>query len=292
MTFHGDAIVKDTLVIITTDGTSGSVYALTRSEGKRVWEYEVTEETALGVGVTTDLILQGDAVLGVTTGDRLIRLNIETGELLWEFQSPFDPSESYWNVAPASGDSVVYFAGLNGWVYCLRSESGKEIWKTDLGVRSTTSLMRVEGYLYIGTGDSVLHRLSADDGEIVHSAKLDGKPNYRLNMADSILYVFINDDPEYSGVTNLLAMNDDLTNIIWEFPVAPESSWSVKKAYHYRNWIVTGSLTGEVFLLDPLSGKVEASFGVTGVIRSMAFDDDAIYVGTQEGTVHAVRVEH
>lgn len=284
-------MVTDSFVIITTDGTAGRVYALTRSEGKLVWQYDVTEETGLGVGVTTDLILLGESVFGVTTGDRLIRLDLTTGELIWEFQSPFDPELSYWNIAPAARDTVVFFAGINGWVYCLHLQTGKVLWKTDIGARPTTSLILVEDDLYIGAADSLLYRLSGDDGEIINSLKLKGSPIYRLNMHNSALYVFIYDDPEYSDVTNLLAVNADLSEIIWELPASNEISWSVKKPYRYRDWIVTGSINGAVFLLDPVSGNVNESFGIDGTIRSMGFDDDVIYIGTQEGTVHAVRVK-
>ena len=285
-------MVTDSLVIITIDGTAGRVYALTRSEGKLVWQYDVTEETGLGVGVTTDLILLGESVFGVTTGDRLIRLDLTTGELLWDFQSPFDPEFSYWNIGPAARESVVFFAGINGWVYCLHLQTGKVLWKTDIGVRPTTSLMLVESDLYIGGADSLLYKLSVDDGKVIKSLKLKGSPIYRLNMHNSALYVFIEGDLEFPGVvTNLLAVNANLSEIIWEFPTSPDAQWSGKKPYHYRDWIVTGNAEGEVFLLDPLSGEVDASFGTDGVIRSMGFDDDVIYIGTQEGTVHAVRVK-
>ena len=101
--FHGDPVILDEAIIFDTDeqgsdGCSGHIWALEKDAPRSRWKYEATGQASLGCGVTTDLASQGSYLAGVTTEDRLVCLDAQSGQVLWEFTSEFDGSEGYFRL--------------------------------------------------------------------------------------------------------------------------------------------------------------------------------------------------
>jgi len=292
VSFHGDPITTDSLLIIPVDREFGAIYALTLSEGHLRWKYTVVEYPEIINGVTTDLMMNGNTVLGVTTNDKLVCLDIGNGNIVWDYQSPFTPEERYWNVGPATRDSTVYFIGHNGWLYKLNAQTGREMWKSDIGIRPTTNIVLKNNDIYIGSDDSTIYKLSSEDGTIISNKKLKGRTGLQLQIVDSLLYVFVRDDPGRYRMQTLLAVKTDLSGVVWESLASSDSSWSIKKVYQYRDWIIAGKANGEVLFLDPSTGHPEGSIKIDGSVRSIGFDNDVMYVGTISGFVHAIKIEY
>jgi outer membrane protein assembly factor BamB len=291
VSFHGEPTTADSLLIIPTDGRSGAIYALTLNKGLLAWQYDVAERPERIDGVTTDLILNGSTVLGVTTSDEVLCLDIKDGSVVWGFQTPMAPDGRYWNVGPTIRDNYVFFMGYDGWLHCLDSKTGNEMWESDLGIRPTTNMVLDDNCIYIGSNDSTVHRVALSNGKIINSMKLNGRPGLQLQMIDSLLYIFTQEDPDFTSMLSLLALHADLSGIAWESSTSYDTPWSIKKVYGYQDWIMTGKSNGEVLLLDPLTGHEHGSFKVDGEVRSIGFNDNTFYVGTMKGMVHAIRVE-
>ncbi len=292
VSFHGDPTLTDSLLIIPTDREFGAIYALTLSEGLLEWQYKVVDHPERTNGVKTDLLLIGSNVYGVTTNDKLVCLYTIDGDVVWDYQSRFAPEGRYCNVGPVIRDSSVLFFGYNGWLYCLNSQTGKEVWKSDTGIRPTTNMVLKDDDLYIGSNDSAIYRLSSSDGTIINNLKLKGRPGLQLQIVDSLLFAFIRSNPSRYGMLDLVAVRTDLSDITWEASTSNDTLWTIKRIYRYRDWIITGKANGEVLLLDPQTGHPQGSIKIDGEVRSIGFDNDVMYVGTIKGLVHAIRIDH
>ncbi|MFQ5608551.1 MAG: PQQ-binding-like beta-propeller repeat protein [Candidatus Zixiibacteriota bacterium] len=293
--FHGDPVLTDELLIIPTDdgfydGSLGPIFAIHTSTGELEWRYDITSLTQLGSGVTTDLYLQDGGILGVTTTDRLVCLDRQTGELLWDFSSEFDPEANFWNSNPAVLDTLVYFGGLNGKVYCLDIRSGALLWTTDIGSRVNTSVVISENRICFGTVDSKILALSPTDGEVIDRLQTDGIPIFKITALDSSLLVLTADDEYSGGASALLAVDAGLDSVNWSAPAAPDTPWSIKRPYVFRGYVIAGDADGVISFFEARSGEIRWSFNVEGEVRSVGVTENVLYVGTIQGMVYAVRV--
>jgi len=300
--FHGDPLITDSLVIMPSDDRSydnsvASIYAFERSGGRLIWQYDFTERTGLGTGATTDLVRHSNTVIAVTTADRLVCLDIETGALLWDYQSDYDPGERYWTSTPAVVDSAVIFGSLDGHVRSLHVRTGDVLWEATLTDRVTTSILAVGDLVYCGCADGTLTMLDVRTGRIVAQPRLEGSPiraMLRVQVGDDTLVACVLQalHDESMGGYSLVAVHAADGDMRWYVDAEPDAPWSIKQAYEYQGYILAGRSDGVVRLLDPGSGEVVVSFRLGGEIRSVGVDGDMLYIGTIEGTVYGVSVSH
>ncbi|HSG98775.1 MAG TPA: PQQ-binding-like beta-propeller repeat protein [candidate division Zixibacteria bacterium] len=289
--FHGDPIVTDSLLIIPTDdrwfdGAEGPVLCLRRADGSLVWRFDPAGFSQLGIGVTTSLTLAEDKVIGVTMQDEVVALDLATGDLRWRYRTDYDTTNNYWASVPVVVDSTVYHAGLDGSLTALALGDGAVRWRADIGSRVTTSLGHVDGSLYCGAENGFFYRWSTD-GAAHDSLALDGMPIYLLGVSDERLIVLNSPNAEFN-LNLVTAVDPSLDSLLWETASEAGLGWTIKQTYFWRDFVLAGDADGVVSLMNKDTGVIEASFGVTGEIRSLGFDDNVIYVGTISGMVYAV----
>ncbi len=293
--FHGDPILTDELLIIPTDdrpyeGSSGPIFALDRVTGELKWRYDITSLTQLGSGVTTDLLRDQSRVIGVTTTERVICLNLNSGELIWDHQGAYDPDMRYWNSSPALMPGRVMFYGTqDGWLNMVSLNDGLAGWRQNVETRVTTSVVISDSSIYYGGADGRLHRSSLV-GEPLASIELGGEPGFRLSSDGSAIYVFAGGDLDFSGMQSLKAISADLSKVLWTAPANRDTPWSIKKPYLYKNYVIAGDADGVISFFDARSGEIKWTFAVEGEVRSIGVTENVLYVGTIQGTVYAVRV--
>jgi outer membrane protein assembly factor BamB len=184
-----------------------------------VWSLDMIEE--LGVFphnlATSSPIIIGDLVFLLTSNGVeeahkevpaprspcFLAVNKNTGEVVWEDNTPFDKIlHGQWS-SPAggivNGKAQVYMAGGDGWLYALDAETGKHVWKFDLnpkdsewelggrGTRNSIISTPVffEGSVFLavgqdpehGEGVGHLYRIDASKSGDVSPVTPDGKPN-------------------------------------------------------------------------------------------------------------------
>jgi eukaryotic-like serine/threonine-protein kinase len=188
--FHGDPLITDDLVVIGTDGTLGHVYAFDRATGAVRWKYKVE-----ATGVSSDIVRIENQIYFVTIADDLVCLDLQSGKSKWVFHDAYSPQEYCVTCAsPALSDGRVYFGGRDGFAYAVDAQSGKSIWRRDLGADVTTSAAVDHHNLYLGTSKRHLYRLSTDSGAVLTDLPTESAPSRRLIVANDSLLAFLGDE--------------------------------------------------------------------------------------------------
>ena len=115
--------------------------------------------------------------------------------------------------SPVSANGVVYFPS-GGHVYAVRASDGQTLWQypaTDeiTGTFSGTPALD-NGFLYVGSDNTQLYKLSAKTGEQVWTKKVDGAIRSAITVESGIVYFG-------SADTHCYAANADTGDIVWSF---------------------------------------------------------------------------
>lgn len=122
-----------------------------------IWSLDMIEE--LGVFphnlATSSPVVYGDLIYLVTSNGVdeahleipsprapcFLAVNKNTGEVVWEDNTPFDTIlHGQWGspaVGVVNGKAQVYMPGGDGWLYAMDAETGEHIWKFDLNPKDT-----------------------------------------------------------------------------------------------------------------------------------------------------------
>jgi outer membrane protein assembly factor BamB len=177
----------------------------------------------------------------------------------------------------------VFFGGLDGLVYALDAQSGRRLWKRDLGSPIWTPMLLLARGLYVGTFDGHVHRLSEASGAALGEMDVGGLPFGPLTAAgDSLLLLVASDD---RGAT-LKAIDLSLTGVRWSRDPSA-GKWTSGRPYFWKQTVLAGSGEGELAAISPIDGSVSWSSTLEGTIRGIGAGTDTLYVGTLEGTLYA-----
>jgi outer membrane protein assembly factor BamB len=270
--FHGDPLVTDELVVIGTDGNMGHVYAFERATGLVRWKYRVN-----GRGVASDIVRLGDSVYAVTLGNELLSLDLKNGKTQWTFRGGYSGQDCLTCSSPAAANDRVYFGGVDGFAYALNAQSGKLIWKRDVGAKVTTSAAIQGTDLYLGTANRHLYRLNADSGEILGDTETEAAPNGRLVLADNSLLAFLGDE--------VFACFDlDLKKLRWSIEASKQ--WTSARPYLWHDVVLAGNRR-ELVAFRSSDGARQWSHQFPEAIRGIGTSAELLYVGTLAGPIFA-----
>ena len=271
--FHGDPLITENLIIVGTDGKMGHVYAFERLTGAVRWKYRVEWR-----GLASDIVRSGDRIYAVTLDDELVCLDLGSGAAMWTFRSSVPPKPLYWNSSPLVAGSLVYFGGLDGIAYALDAQSGKLIWKTDLGARVSTSVASRSRDIYVGTTNRHLYRLDAESGKVLADLAVEVEPRWRLIVASDSLLVFL-------GPQTLASFDLSLKGLLWSAKAS--KNWTSARPYVWRDTVLAGDNHNLIAFRAGDGGRAW-SHQLPEIIRSIAASDDVLYVGTLKGPVFAL----
>jgi Family of unknown function (DUF6624)/PQQ-like domain len=267
----------------------GHVYAFERATGKVVWKHSVTRTVSGNGGATTDVLRSGANAFVVTIGDELLCLDLRTGRLNWSFQSGFPRNQFMWSRRPAVSSDRVFFGGINGVLYALAADSGKEIWKRDFGSRISAHLTTAGDVLYLGTASGHFYEVNQMTGAVLADFVLGMTPvGVPIITGDSIL-MYVNSRGGDGAAESLVCLDRSLTRIRWS--QKPAQSWTLTSPYVWRDSVLAGDEAGEVISFRLTDGARQQSFLLKGTIRSIGGLDDIFYIGTLNGTIYAYSVE-
>jgi outer membrane protein assembly factor BamB len=281
--FHGNPLITDQLVLIGTDkscaaGSIGHVYAFDRATGTVRWKYRTA-------GTPTDIARIGSSIYAASFVDELIALNLSDGSLRWKFATGTPNPDCDLPPAPVVVGDRVFYAGLDGILYGFDGQSGRLLWKHDLGRRATTKLSVVGNSLYVGNSTNRLFRISADDGHVQSELSVPASPGGRILVDASALYIFLEDRDSQGGY--LISTDLNLSQIRWTHKA--ERAWSSEWPRLWNGFLLAGNCRGELDAFRISDGASQWSDKLKGCLRSIGTDGDneQIYVGAQEGTVYA-----
>ena len=270
--FHGDPLITDELVIIGTDGNTGRVYAFERSTGVVRWKYRVNER-----GVASDIVRLGDSIYAVTLGDELLSLDLKSGNTNWTFHGGYSGQDCLTCSSPAAANDRVYFGGLDGFAYALNAQSGKLIWKRDLGAKVTTSAAIQGTDLYLGTAKRHLYRLNADSGDVLGDTETQAAPNGRLLLVENSLLAFLGDEI-------FTSFDLDLKKVRWSSEASKQ--WTSARPYLWHDVVLAGNRR-ELVAFRASDGARQWSHQFPETIRGIGTSPDVLYVGTLTGPIFA-----
>jgi outer membrane protein assembly factor BamB len=270
--FHGDPLITEELVIIGTDGNIGHLYAFERSTGLVRWKYRVNER-----GVASDIVRLGDSLYAVTLGDELLSLDLKSGKVKWTFRGGYSGQDCLTCSSPTAAADRVYFGGLDGFAYALNAESGKLLWKRDLGAKVTTSAA-IQGHdVYVGTAKRQLYRLNADSGDVLGDTETEAAPSGRLIVVDNTLLAFLGDQ--------IFASFDlDLKKLRWSTEASKQ--WTSARPYLWGDTVLAGD-RHELVAFRATDGIREWSHQFPETIRGIGTSSEVLYIGTLAGPVFA-----
>ncbi len=272
LSFHGDPLITKELLLIGSDGKSGHVYALERSTGALRWKYDVPERR-----VASDVLRLGQNAYAVTLGDELLCLDLETGKPKWTFHSGFNGHDFHWTTSPALSGERIYFAGLDGIVYALDSQTGKLVWKKDLRARVTTSIALQGQNLYVGTAKRHVYRLDSGSGEVLGDMVTESEPRWTMVVAGESILVFLGEDV-------LASLDLLLKKVLWRAEASKE--WTSARPYVWRGAVLAGNRR-ELVALRLSDGAREWSHQFPETVRGIGTSDEVLYVGSLKGPIFA-----
>ncbi|MYM62992.1 outer membrane protein assembly factor BamB [Pseudomaricurvus sp. HS19] len=147
--------------------SDGDVIAYTADRGKEVWDADVKQPVASGIGAAGDLVF-----LGTLKGD-VIALDAETGEERWRAKVSSEV------LAPPQGNgSEVVVQTLDGRLYAFSADDGSQMWMHDTAVpaltlRGTSTPLVTPSTVYAGF----------DTGKVVALSALEGIPLWEQRVA-------------------------------------------------------------------------------------------------------------
>jgi outer membrane protein assembly factor BamB len=271
--FHGDPLVTDELVVVGTDGNIGHVYAFDRVTGAVRWKYKV-EVT----GVASDIVRLENQIYFVTIANDLVCLDLQSGKPKWVFHDAYSPQEHCVTCAsPAVSEGRVYFGGKDGFAYAVDAQSGKLIWKKDLGADVTTSAAVDDHSLYLGTSKRHLYRLDTDSGAVLSDLPTESAPNRRLIIANDSLLAFLGDEI-------FASFELDLKKLRWSAEASKQ--WTSARPYLWRDAVLAANRR-ELVALRSSDGTRRWSFQFPETVRGIGASPDILYIGTLAGPVFA-----
>lgn len=275
--FHGNPVATKDRVFIPTDGGQiGHIYAFDRVTGDVAWKYAHRGKD--NSGFTSDILLDGDRIIGVTVDERIVSLNAASGAELWSF--PIEARRRRVGISAALANGRIFFGSSNGAVYAIDALSGKQLWKTQLDAPTSTAVAVSDDAVVVGTQGRKLYRLRATDGRVIGALDLDVVPED--TPAPSTRGVYVMSEKE------VMLVDRKVVRVLWH--ADSNSKWTSPRPRLWRGWVIAGDRDGMVFALDEATGAVAWSQKVHDKpIRGIGSDASTLYVGTIDGHVIALR---
>ena len=273
ISFHGDPLVTDSLLVIGTDaGTEdreARVWAFTLDRGDVRWSHPVRR------GIVSDIIGTVERVLAITRSDSLLCLDLATGRRLWSFAGKADTVPPAFR-SPAVAGSRVFFGDQQGDVHALDLGSGRRLWTRRIGVPVESGILATGGELVLADAHGIVHRLDQASGAVRDSidigVALGGPPT---PVGDSLVVL--------AGQNGIACVDLAASRVRWVQGFGLSSA----RPYLWRGALLAAAQNGELLALRVSDGATLWSRRPGGVVRGIGQDGETVYVGTQAGMIRA-----
>ena len=281
MSFHGDPLVTDDLILIGTDHSCvpdglGHVYAFERKSGKVRWKHRSS-------GVPTDIIQIKSNVYFGTFQDKWSAIAFRTGALNWDFSTGTPNDQCHMPKAPVSDGHHLFIAGLDGVIYALNASSGRVTWKRKLPAKASTGLALRDKSIYVGTQNQLIYRIATETGAVLAELATEAKPVGRIAFTDESLLVFLENALERNGY--IISVDPGLKGLRWKRKSAPD--WASERPHVWNGLVVAGNCRGDLAAFRVTDGEPQWSVTLKGCIRSIGSSGNMLFTGVQEGTIYA-----
>lgn len=181
-------------------GYDNLFYSLNPSSGQQNWAFEQAENLFVA-----DPLVIGEDIFAPNSDHSLYTLT-PAGNLDWTFLT----EHSLWG-QPVTDGETLYLSSMDHHLYALDLESGKQLWKTDDlgGAVAGRPTLSSSGLLYVGTFNSELVTVDAQNGDILWRIEADGWVWDGPALDEDMLYF-----GDLSGT--LFAANAENGAVVWQ----------------------------------------------------------------------------
>lgn len=208
---------------------------------------------------------------------RVLCLNAETGEVVWEFYG-----ENSMSASPAYYDGHVYINDGYKKVYCLNVKTGELIWKNRTESFSSSSLSLDEERMYIGTYGGVLNCHHRETGE----------PCWKFRCSASVRMVpALGYSKVYFGAVDgvFYCLDAQTGELIWKRETGAQQKNALDSVFSsviVADDKVAFVTDGTIYIVDCHSGEYIASHtregsGISRVVLSKGY----FFVGERNGRI-------
>ncbi len=253
-------------VFIATD--NGTVLALNRANGMKVWE------NRLGSPVTSGMVMDNDAIFLSTADEKLHAVEKEKGSTVWSQELGGAVIN---NLSPVVTPEAVFIATSRGAVYSF-SKRGKRNWKTSLSAGVFETPLLVNGTVLLSTADGKLYALKSSRGS----------EQWVRDVGSKFKIAFLNDTIYTVGYYGLVrALKADTGDVLWTRDLKEPM---VINPLMLRDRIVLASTKGRVVALSPRDGTILFRRNLGGAVKTnMTLVDNELYVSSGD-TLYAMDV--
>lgn len=278
--FHGNPLTTEELVVTPTDATDeGYTYAFDLDSGELRWKQPCDG----GGGIMTDLLRVGPNAVGVTRSGDLISFGLADGLVHWSFSGDATTYSESRPATPALAGDRIVFGALDGAVYAVEAETGKQLWKVDLGAPASSAI-RVDGdSAFVGLRDYRLVRLKLADATPVWDVPVDGIPAGFPHVDGDTLVILAG---MRHAAHDLVAIDTETGEERWK--LSSEAPWSTVRLFPWPGGLLAGTEDGVLQAFRLRDGHVLWTLALGGRLRGMGSAGGRLFVGTIDGTLYAL----
>ncbi|MFQ6120616.1 MAG: PQQ-binding-like beta-propeller repeat protein, partial [Methanosarcinales archaeon] len=239
---HGNIIeVGDIMPKININFTSPYTLNLTLNN---VWKFNTSK-----VIISTPVLQYKTIYL---CSDLLYAINANNGREVWKYEPE---QNDIFSASPLIENGILYVSSLKGYVYAIRADDGKILWKKDLTKsilgkvidnKILSSPIIHDNILYVGSNNHNLYALDAKTGAILWKYQLDSEIVAHPTISNNTMYL-----TSYNGT--IYAINLLNKVLEWEQPIE-EKIWS--SPVFANNTVFFGTRNNSVYALNATTGEI------------------------------------
>jgi outer membrane protein assembly factor BamB len=256
---------------------------------ERVWSASVDDKKAVRLRLGLGLAVDDGHVYAAGHKGEVAAFDIASGKVAWRMHLKAPLSGG-----TAAGDGMVLIGTSDGRLFALDAASGKSRWTARVNGEVLAPATLSERLIALRTVDGKLHALAPADG---HELWVQQQQVPRLSLRGTARPA-IAGDLVLCGFDNgkVLAVNAGDGSVQWEATIAPphgrtelERLVDIDTAVRVAGQdVYTVGFQGKVAMLAIDTGQVWWSHEASSY-RSLALDDDGLYMATADGEIAALR---
>lgn len=208
---------------------------------------------------------------------------------IWSFQA----GGLIWSTPVIDKNGNVYVGSANKTFFAL-SPDGRKLWDYQLEDRPDSlvdsAALLMEDRVIVPGGDGILHTLDKNSGKLIWKFSAYHASTSQGSVVNSFEGNVVEDQQGriYAGSDNgVLYSVDKNGKERWHFSTG-QFIWSAPAFFQKSSWLVFGSLTKNIYLLNRDNGELLARIELDGEVKSapMLDPDQNIYVTTSGGSLY------
>lgn len=227
-----------------------NLYALNSSNGILQWQFDGAESRYVASA------FYKNGYIYAPNADQKLYVLDQNGVLQWIFET----AGANWS-KPVADEQYLYLASMDHNIYALnltyassdlvagkdgtRNRVEEPVWKTDLGTAVVSDPLLADGFLYAGTIDGKMFKVSASTGEIVW--KFEGEAKIKSIWTKPVIFDNVVFFATEDG--SIYALNAETGAPVWDAPM-PTGSQIVAGGVVINDTVGFGTLGGNLVVVD------------------------------------------